>query len=81
LSSFSSPLTSPILSRDHGSYIESAKDEIFECTNPGIGQYLRKQEITDPEAHIRYFIEKANRGEVEDLFAGTLLGDMLGNTT
>jgi hypothetical protein len=56
--------------------VESAKDEIFECTNPGIEQYLRKQEITVPEAHIRYFIEKANRGEAEDLFAGTLLGNI-----
>lgn len=51
---------------------ETAK-EIFECTNPGIDQYLRKQEITDPEAHIRYWIEKTNRGEVLDMFAGTLL--------
>jgi hypothetical protein len=60
---------------------ESAKDGIFECTNPGIDQYLRKQEITDPEANIRYFIEKANRGEIEDLFAGSLLGNMLSNST
>jgi hypothetical protein len=60
---------------------KSAKDGIFECTNPGIDQYLRKQEITDPEANIRYFIEKANRGEIEDLFAGSLLGNMLANST
>ena len=60
---------------------ESAKDVIFECTNPAIEQYLRKQEITDPEAHIRYLIEKVNRGEVEDLFAGTMLGDILSNST
>jgi hypothetical protein len=46
---------------------DSAKVEIFECANPGIDQYLRKQEITDPEAHIHYFIEKANRGKIEDL--------------
>lgn len=51
---------------------ESAKDVIFECTNLGIEQYLRKQEIIDPDAHIRYLIEKVN-GEVEDLFAGTML--------
>jgi hypothetical protein len=55
---------------------EIAKHEIFECTNPGINQYLRKQEIIDPEAHIRYFIEKASRGEAEDLFAGILLGNI-----
>ena len=60
---------------------ESAKEAVFECTNPGIDQYLRKQEITDPEANIRYFIEKANRGEIEDLFAGSLLGNMLANST
>jgi hypothetical protein len=59
---------------------ESAKEEIFECTNPGIDQYLRKQEITDPEAHIRYFVENAG-GEVADLFAGTMLGEMLSNST
>lgn len=51
---------------------ESAKDVIFESTNPAIEQYLRKQEIIDPDAHIRYLIEKVNRGEVEDLFAGTM---------
>jgi hypothetical protein len=49
--------------------------------NPGIDQYLRKQEITDPEANVRYFVEKANRGEIEDLFAGSLLGNMLANST
>jgi hypothetical protein len=61
--------------------VESAKEAVFECTNPGIDQYLRKQEITDPEANVRYFIEKANRGEIEDLSAGSLLGNMLANST
>ena len=57
---------------------EIAKHEIFECTNPGINQYLRKQGITDPEAHIRYWIEKMHRGEASDLFAGTLLDNSTG---
>jgi hypothetical protein len=52
---------------------EIAKQEIFECSNPGINQYLRKQEIIDPEAHIRYWIEKTHRGEALDMFAGTPL--------
>lgn len=54
---------------------ESAEEGIFECANPGIDQYLRKQEIADPEANIRYFIEKANRGEIEDVFAGNMLAN------
>ena len=60
---------------------ESASEAVFECTNPGIDQYLRKQEITDPEGNVRYLIEKVNREEIEDLFAGSSLGNLLANST
>ena len=48
---------------------EIAKHEIFKCINPGIDQYLRKQEINDPEDHICYWIEKTYREEITDLFS------------
>ena len=52
---------------------EIAIQEIFECSNPGINQYLRKQEIIDPEAHMRYWIEKTHRGKTLEMFIGTPL--------
>ena len=41
------------------------KDEVFECANPAINDYLKANQITDPDAYVRFGLEKAVR-EVQD---------------
>ena len=45
---------------------KTAMQEVFECSNPQIKQYLRKHDISDPEAYIRYGIEKAYRMQLSE---------------
>jgi hypothetical protein len=37
------------------------KEEVFECANPAINDYLKANQITDPEAYVRFGLEKAVR--------------------
>jgi hypothetical protein len=34
---------------------------VFECANPAINDYLKANQITDPDAYVRFGLEKAVR--------------------
>ena len=40
--------------------------EVFECSNPQIKHYLREHDISDPEAYVRYGIEKGYRMQLSE---------------